>query len=83
MLLNNGFWLRLGKPIGVFKDRANSIRQIHTMMLFDFWWISKVDLMENNCRIYLITPDSLDPVTFAAPLTQALDRDGPVCSLRH
>ena len=33
------------------------------MMLFDTGLIRKEDLMENNCRLYLITPESLDPVS--------------------
>ena len=35
--------------------------------------------MENNCRLYLITPESLDPVGFAAPLSQALDAGDVGC----
>ena len=50
-------------------------------MLFDTRLIRDVDLTENNCRLYLITPESLDPVKFAAHLSQALDAgDVDVCS---
>ena len=36
-------------------------------MLFDIGWIRKEDLMENNSRLYLITPESLDPVGLLLP----------------
>ena len=48
-------------------------------MLFDTRLIREVDLMENNCRLYLITPESLDPVGFAAYLSQALDAGDVGC----
>ena len=35
--------------------------------------------MENNCRLYLITPESLEPVGFAASLSQALDAGDVGC----
>ena len=35
--------------------------------------------MSNNCRLYLITPESLDPIEFATPLSQALDAGDVGC----
>lgn len=35
--------------------------------------------MNNDCRLYLITPESLDPVGFAVPLSQALDAGDVGC----
>ena len=35
--------------------------------------------MHNNCRLYLITPESLDPIEFADPLAQALDAGDVGC----
>ena len=48
-------------------------------MLSDDRRMRKLDFMENNCRLYLITPESLDPVGFAAPLSQALDAGDVGC----